>query len=71
MEKLLRTCGDLKAWKRSKDAQGEFKAFGFAEFDNLESVFCVLKFLNNAALTADGSSGSTGRILVKVEDKIT
>ena len=68
VEKLLRLCGDLKSWKRSKDASGEPKAFGFAEFDNLEAVFAVLKLLNNAALTVDGV---TSRLLVKADEKTT
>ncbi len=68
IEKLLRQCGDLKSWKRSKDASGEPKAFGFAEFDNLEAVFAVLKLLNNAALTVDGV---TSRLLVKADEKTT
>ncbi len=68
IEKLLRLCGDLKSWKRSKDASGEPKAFGFAEFDNLEAVFAVLKLLNNAPLTVDGV---TSRLLVKADEKTT
>jgi RNA recognition motif-containing protein len=68
VERLLRYCGDLKSWKRSKDASGEPKAFGFAEFDNLEAVFAVLKLLNNAALTVDGV---TSRLLVKADEKTT
>lgn len=68
VEGLLRYCGDLKSWKRSKDASGEPKAFGFAEFDNLEAVFAVLKLLNNAALTVDGV---TSRLLVKADEKTT
>ena len=68
MEKLLRCCGDLKSWKRSRDASGDPKAFGFAEFDNLEAVFAVLKFLNNTCITADGT---TSRILVKCDEKAT
>ena len=68
MERLLRACGELKSWKRSRDASGDPKAFGYAEFDNLEAVFIVLKFLNNATLTADGV---TSRILVKADEKAT
>jgi RNA-binding protein 25 len=68
IEKLLKCCGDLKGWKRSKDASGEPKAFGFAEFDNLEAVFAALKLLNNAALTVDGI---TSRLLVKADEKTT
>lgn len=67
-ERLLKSCGELKAWKRSKDASGEPKAFGYAEFDSLEAVFAVLKLLNNAAVTADKS---TSRILVKADEKTT
>jgi hypothetical protein len=66
IERLLRVCGDLKSWKRSRDASGEPRAFGFAEFDSLEAVFTVLKLLNNAALTVDST---TSRILVKSDEK--
>ncbi len=49
METLLKTCcgdislgnGTLKSWKRSFDAAGVPKAFGFAEFDSLEVVYVV------------------------------
>ena len=68
IERLLRVCGDLKSWKRSRDASGEPRAFGFAEFDSLEAVFTVLKLVNNAAITVDST---TSRILVKSDEKTT
>lgn len=75
IERLLRICGDLKAWKRSRDASGESKAFGFAEFADLEAVFAVLKFLNNAQVTVPSGSGrdsgNASRLLVKADDKTT
>jgi hypothetical protein len=66
IERLLRVCGDLKSWKRSRDASGDPKAFGFAEFDSLEAVFTVLKLLNNAPITVEST---TSRILVKSDEK--
>lgn len=66
MERLLKCCGTLKSWKRSKDASGEPKAFGFAEFDSLEAVFAVMKLLNNTAMSAEGS---TSRLLVNTDEK--
>lgn len=66
IERLLRLCGDLKSWKRSKDASGDPRAFGFAEFDTLDSVFTALKLLNNAPLTVDST---TSRVLVKSDEK--
>jgi RNA recognition motif-containing protein len=68
MEKLLNCCGELKSWKRSRDASNEPKPFGYAEYDNLEAVFAVMKLLNNAAITADNT---TSRMLVRADEKTT
>ena len=62
MERLFRCCGILKSWKRSTDAAGEPKAFGFVEFENVESVFACLKIINNLPLMES-------RLMVKANDK--
>eukprot|EP00347_Sterkiella_histriomuscorum_P022680 403337558 len=62
MERLFRCCGQLISWKRSTDASGEPKAFGFVEFENIESVFACLKIINNLPLM-------DSRIIVKANEK--
>ena len=39
MERLLRCCGTLTQWKRTTDASGEGRPFGYAEYEQIESVF--------------------------------
>lgn len=46
----MKCCGPLVSWKRSADASGEQRAFGFAEFEHTDSVFACLKILNNLPL---------------------
>lgn len=62
MERLLSCCGPLKSWKRSTDASGEPKAFGFAEYESIQSVFACQKILNNLPLF-------DSRVLVKADQK--
>lgn len=62
IERLLRCCGPILSWKRSTDASGEPKAFGFVEFENIESVFACLKIINNLPLMES-------RLLAKANDK--
>ena len=64
MERLLRSCGSLKTWKRPTDASGEPKAFGFAEYDSIEPIFACLKILNNLPLYES-------RLIVKADEKTT
>ncbi len=64
MERLLRCCGNMVLWKRSTDASGEPKAFGFAEYDSIEGIFAALKILNNLPLLEN-------RLLVKADEKTT
>jgi|LauGreDrversion4_2_1035121.scaffolds.fasta_scaffold187746_4 RNA-binding protein 25 len=76
VERVLRCCGDLKSWKRSRDASGEPKGFGYAEYDNYEAVYTVIKLMNNRTVTALGKNGlevpgGTSRLLVKADEKTT
>ncbi|CAB5323553.1 unnamed protein product [Rhizophagus irregularis] len=45
MEKILKTCGTLKSWKRVKDQSGNPKGFGFAEYADADSVLRALRVL--------------------------
>jgi RNA recognition motif-containing protein len=56
----LKCCGPIVSWKRSTDANGEPKAFGFAEFENVEAIFASLKILNNLPILET-------RLLVKAD----
>ena len=62
LERLFRCCGNLMSWKRSTDASGEPRAFGFVEFDSIEAIFTSLKILNNLPLL-------DSRLLVKSNEK--
>lgn len=74
VETILKTCcgdlsygnGTLKSWKRTFDASGVPKAFGYAEFDSLEVVYVVHRLLNNAAMTFESFSS---RLLVNFDEK--
>ncbi|CAG8572177.1 8743_t:CDS:10 [Racocetra persica] len=45
MERILKTCGSLKSWKRVKDQSGNPKGFGFAEYLDADSVLRALRVL--------------------------
>ncbi|CAG8498179.1 44435_t:CDS:10 [Gigaspora margarita] len=45
MERILKTCGSLKSWKRVKDQSGSPKGFGFAEYLDADSVLRALRVL--------------------------
>lgn len=62
MERLFKCCGNVLSWKRSTDASGDPKAFGFVEFESVEAVFACMKILNNLPLYEQ-------RLLVKANDK--
>ena len=62
MERLLKSCGSMLSWKRTSDANGEKKAFGFAEYEHIESVFACLKIINNLPL-------AESRLIVKADTK--
>lgn len=62
MERLLSCCGNVISWKRSTDANGEPKAFGFAEYETIEAVFSCLKIINNLPI-------NDSRLLVKADQK--
>ncbi len=62
MERLFKCCGSVLSWKRSTDASGELKAFGFVEFESVEAVFACLKILNNMNLF-------DSKLIVKANEK--
>lgn len=62
MERLFKCCGTVLSWRRSTDAGGELKAFGFVEFESVEAVFACLKILNNMNLF-------DSKLMVKANEK--
>ena len=50
MERLLKICGPVASWKRSTDANGEPRGFGFCEYEEVESMLVCLKVMNNLNL---------------------
>ncbi|KAG0349897.1 hypothetical protein BG005_010573 [Podila minutissima] len=82
MEKLLKTTGNLVKWKRVKDPTSQqWKAFGFAEYADADSLLRTLRVLGQDGqqpkgekpvgleLTAMDGSGTVKALLVKADEK--
>lgn len=75
IQKLLETCGNLKHWKRTKDASGNPKGFGFATYADPDSVLCALRVLGGektegVILKAQDGSGVEKKLIVKADDNV-
>ncbi|KAI9266749.1 hypothetical protein BDA99DRAFT_506588 [Phascolomyces articulosus] len=77
LEKLLKAGGNLKTWKRMKDPEGNPKGFGFAEYEDPESVLRTLRVLGGEnethqglTLTAMDGSGVQKKLIVKADDNV-
>ncbi|KAF9949954.1 hypothetical protein BGZ70_001568 [Mortierella alpina] len=82
MEKLLKTTGNLSKWKRVQDpTTQQWKAFGFAEYTDADSLLRTLRVLGQDGqqppgekpvgleLTAMDGSGTVKALLVKADEK--
>ncbi|KAF9116243.1 hypothetical protein BGX27_004094 [Mortierella sp. AM989] len=82
MEKLLKTTGNLVKWKRVQDPTShQWKAFGFAEYADADSLLRTLRVLGQDGqqpkgekpvgleLTAMDGSGIVKALLVKADEK--
>lgn len=47
VERLLKCCGSIESWKRAIDTNGNPKAFGYCEFEDIESAVVCLKTMND------------------------
>ncbi|KAI7905850.1 uncharacterized protein BX663DRAFT_483534 [Cokeromyces recurvatus] len=75
LETLLKTCGNLLHWKRTKDPSGNPKGFGFATYADPDSVLCALRVLggettNGVVLKAQDGSGIEKKLIVKADDNV-
>ncbi|KAI8640222.1 hypothetical protein BD408DRAFT_445340 [Parasitella parasitica] len=75
IETLLKTCGNLVHWKRTKDPSGNPKGFGFATYDDPDSVLCALRVLGGektegVTLKAQDGSGVEKKLIVKADDNV-
>ncbi|KAJ3197060.1 hypothetical protein HK101_006244 [Irineochytrium annulatum] len=74
MERILRTCGLVRNWKRVTDSNGRPKGFGFCIYDSAESVLRALRVLGGEGSTtgglevpAPGASTPPKRLNLKVD----
>ncbi|ORY93634.1 hypothetical protein BCR43DRAFT_478816 [Syncephalastrum racemosum] len=77
LEKLLKACGTLVNWKRTKDPSGNPKGFGFAEYEDADSVLRALKVLGGDEGFHDGllftgrdESQTQKKLIVKADDNV-
>ncbi|KAI9475800.1 MAG: hypothetical protein EXX96DRAFT_506462 [Benjaminiella poitrasii] len=75
LEALLKTCGNLLHWKRTKDPSGNPKGFGFATYADPDSVLCALRVLggettDGVLLRAQDGSGIEKKLIVKADDDV-
>lgn len=68
-------CGKLMHWKRTKDASGNAKGFGFATYADPDSVLCALRVLGGEStpgvtLKAMDGSGIEKKLIVKADDNV-
>lgn len=47
IERILRTAGNLKRWSRATDADGKQCTFGFAEYDDVDSLETAIEVLRD------------------------
>ncbi|KDQ08036.1 hypothetical protein BOTBODRAFT_38252 [Botryobasidium botryosum FD-172 SS1] len=66
---LFSACGSLRSFKRLTGATGKPQAFGFAEFEEPDSVSRALSLLNGLQLPAIDSDDPPKKLLVKADDK--
>jgi len=50
MESILKECGNIIQWKRTKDQKDRPASFGYCEFDSIEAVLRCLRVMNNLKL---------------------
>ncbi|CAO3650543.1 unnamed protein product [Mucor fragilis] len=75
IETLLKTCGNLVQWKRTRDPSGNPKGFGFATYDDPDSVLCALRVLggektDGVTLKAQDGSNVEKKMIVKADDNV-
>lgn len=46
VEKLVKTCGNISSFNRTKSAAGEPAQFAFIEYEDVEGMLRALKILN-------------------------
>ncbi|CED83986.1 U1 snRNP complex, subunit SNU71 and related PWI-motif proteins [Phaffia rhodozyma] len=69
LEQLLNACGPLRNLKRVKGATGKPQAFGFAEFEDPDSVLRALAVLNGVELPDLETHGAGKKLIVKADEK--
>ncbi|KAF7732272.1 hypothetical protein EC973_005167 [Apophysomyces ossiformis] len=77
IEKLLKATGKLRNWKRVKDQSGNPKGFGFAEYEDPDSVLRALLVLSSETETGKGivlkamdGSETEKKLIVKADDNV-
>ncbi|CAO3645687.1 unnamed protein product [Cunninghamella blakesleeana] len=76
IDQLLKACGNLIEWKRVKDQSGNPKGFGFATYQDPDSVLRALRILggeeNNKGIVLKAQDGSQTEktLIVKADDNV-
>ncbi|KAH0559562.1 hypothetical protein GP486_003927, partial [Trichoglossum hirsutum] len=80
VERILRVAGNLRKWNRVTDADGKKCTFGFAEFEDAESLNTAVEVLKDIQVPVrkrtsgeqvkqeDGESTETAKLLVVVDE---
>ena len=71
IQSILKTCGNLTEWKRTRDIEAPFryKPFGFATFETLEGVLAAMRVLDGMQLyenVDDAMKARTETLLLNV-----
>ncbi|RPB09068.1 hypothetical protein P167DRAFT_527876 [Morchella conica CCBAS932] len=71
MEKILRSAANLKKWARATNENGDPCKFGFAEYEDPESLGCAIEVLKDLEIPAVDDKGEAAKLMVVIDDNST
>ncbi|KAI5812046.1 hypothetical protein BZA77DRAFT_347300 [Pyronema omphalodes] len=69
IERILRAAATLKRWTRATDEDGKPCKFGFAEYEDSESLGCAYEVLQDLEIPAVDDRTEGSKLLVTIDDK--